>query len=197
RSDDAVICPNLRANAIRVSRLEPEGSTFITRFQEDFIPSTDRWFRPVKGLVGPDGALYVADWYDWNISHTDPKVRSQWYQPSRDTGRIWRLAPETTRLGSPEQRTPLGKLSSAGLVKLLGHDNSWYRREARRILMERRDPAIRARLARMVLDEKGDLALEALWALHVSGGLDADRATKFLDHPYEHVRAWTIRLLGD
>ena len=72
---------------MRVSRLEPDGSTFTTHFQEDFVISSDRWFRPVKSLVGPDGALYVADWYDYNISHTDPKDRSKWYKPSRDTGR--------------------------------------------------------------------------------------------------------------
>jgi glucose/arabinose dehydrogenase len=64
RFDGAVIYSNLRANAVRVSRFEPLGSTFATRFQEDFIVSTDRWFRPIKSLVGPDGALYVADWYD-------------------------------------------------------------------------------------------------------------------------------------
>ena len=63
--------------------------------------------------------------------------------------------------------------------------------------MERRDPAVRPRLADMVLREKGRLALEALWALHVSGGLSDDLALKFLDHPFEHVRAWTVRLLGD
>src|ERR1043166_3564593 len=40
-------------------------------------------------------------------------------------------------------------------------------------------------------------ALEALWALYVSGGLRDDLALQLLDHPVEHVRAWTIRLLGD
>ncbi len=97
RFDGAAIYSNLRANAMRVARLEPAGSTFTTDFQEDFVTSTDRWFRPVKGLVGPDGALYVADWYDYNISHTDPKDRSKWYMPSRDTGRIWRVVPEGSR----------------------------------------------------------------------------------------------------
>ncbi len=43
--------------------------------------------------VGPDGALYIADWYDYNISHSTPKNRSQWYQPSRLDGRVWRVAP--------------------------------------------------------------------------------------------------------
>ncbi|HZW33937.1 MAG TPA: PVC-type heme-binding CxxCH protein, partial [Isosphaeraceae bacterium] len=110
RFDQAVIYPNLRANAMRVSRLEPAGSTFTTHFQEDFIVSADRWFRPVKSLVGPDGALYVADWYDYNISHTDPKDRSKWYMPSRDTGRLYRVVPEGTN-PKPDGRLPLGKLS--------------------------------------------------------------------------------------
>src|SRR3954453_21702358 len=47
RFNNTVIYPNLRVNAMRVSRLEPVGSTFETRFQEDFVTSTDRWFRPV------------------------------------------------------------------------------------------------------------------------------------------------------
>ncbi len=197
RFRDAVIYPNLRVNAMRVSRLEPEGSTFSTRFQEDFIVSSDRWFRPVKSLVGPDGALYVADWYDWNISHTDPHDRSKWYQPSRDTGRIWRVLPTGTTPHA-DGRWPLGKLTSDELVDLLGHRNAWYRREARRILMERRDPAVRPRLAKMVLEGRDDtLTLEALWALYVSGGFSDDLALKLLAHPVDHVRAWTIRLLGD
>ena len=50
----------------------------------------------------------------------------------------------------------------------------------------------------MVRYEKdGKLALEALWALYVSGGFTDDLALQLLDHPVDHVRAWTIRLLGD
>jgi putative heme-binding domain-containing protein len=197
RFRDAVIYPNLRVNAMRVCRLEPEGSTFTTRFQEDFIVSSDRWFRPVKSVVGPDGALYVADWYDWNISHTDPHDRSKWYQPSRDTGRVWRVVPQGTQPHA-DGKWPLHDLSSDELVDLLRHRNAWYRREARRILMERRDPAVCPRLAKMVLEGRDDvLTLEALWALYVSGGFTDDLALKLLAHPIDHVRAWTIRLLGD
>jgi hypothetical protein len=43
--------------------------------------------------VRSDGAVYVADWYDDNISHSSPKNRSQWYEPSRFDGRVWRVAP--------------------------------------------------------------------------------------------------------
>jgi putative heme-binding domain-containing protein len=197
RFKNAVIYSNLRANAMRVSRLEPDGSTFSTIFQEDFIVSTDRWFRPVRSLVGPDGALYVADWYDYNIAHSDPKDRSKWYQPSRDTGRIWRVAPTGSKPRA-DGKWPLNGLSSDELVDLLGHPNAWYPRQARRILMERRDPSVCPRLVAMVRGEKDEkLALESLWALYVSGGLSDDLAVEFLGHRYEHVRAWTVRLLGD
>ena len=197
RFKDAVIYSNLRANAMRVSRLEPVGSTFTTAYQEDFVVSTDRWFRPVKSLVGPDGALYIADWYDYNIAHSNPKDRSKWYIPSRDTGRIWRVKPEGTTPRA-DVRFPLSKLSSDELVDLLAHPNEWTTREARRILMERRDPTVCPRLETMVLNEKDPkLALEALWALYVSGGFRDDLALELLDHPVDHVRAWTVRLLGD
>jgi putative heme-binding domain-containing protein len=197
RFHEAVIYPNLRENAMRVSRLEPDGSTFTTRFQEDLLTSTDRWFRPVKSLVGPDGALYIADWYDYNISHTDPKDRSRWYIPSRDTGRIWRIVPAQVTPRA-EGRWPLRGHTSDELIDLLGHPNAWYAREARRILMERRDPTVCPRLVGMVRAARGDGSdVEALWALHLSGGLTDELAIEFLGHPSEHVRAWTIRLLGD
>lgn len=197
RFNNEVIYSNLRVNAMRVSRLQPAGSTFTTHFTEDFILSTDRWFRPIKSLVGPDGALYLADWYDYNISHTDPKDRSKWYIPSRDTGRIYRVVPEGSN-PRPDGKWPLSGLSSDALVGLFDHPNAWYSREARRILMERKDPAIRPRLVEIVRAEKeAKRALEALWALHVSGGLTDDLAMEFLDHTVDQVRAWTVRLLGD
>jgi putative heme-binding domain-containing protein len=197
RFTDAVIYPNLRANAMRVSRLEPRGSTFTTHFQEDFVVSTDLWFRPVNNLVGPDGALYVADWCDSQIRHSDVKDHSKWYLPHDDAGRIWRVVPagKDPRAIGP---WPLAKRNSDGLVDLLGHPNAWYVREALRLLGERRDAAIRPRLERMVWEARDDrLALRALWALHGSGGLDERTARKLLDHPGEHIRAWTVRLLGD
>jgi putative heme-binding domain-containing protein len=197
RYSDAVIYPNLRVNAMRTSRLVPDRSTFTTRFQEDFILSSDRWFRPVKSLVGPDGALYIADWYDYNISHTDPKDRSKWYRPSTTTGRIWRVLPDGTSPRASD-KLPLRRLAGHELVDLLAHPNAWYRRESRRILMERRDPRVHERLIDVIRGSGDDrTALEAFWSLHVSGGLTEDLSLAFLDHPSEHVRAWTIRLLGD
>lgn len=197
RFDDACIYPNLRANAMRVSRLERDGSTFTTNFQEDFALSSDVWFRPVDCLVGPDGAMYAADWCDVNISHTSPKDRSQWYPPSRKDGRIWRFVPTGT---NPRPMGPLDleQLASGDLVKLLTHANAWYSREARRILGERRDPAVIDELKAMAVGTADERAsLEALWALYVSGGFDEAVAVKLIEHPYPAVRMWTVRLIGD
>jgi putative heme-binding domain-containing protein len=117
--------------------------------------------------------------------------------PSRDTGRIWRVVAEgaETQINT---KWSMSELSSDELVSMLLHRNSWYVREARRILGERRDKSVYFRLLKMVrIDPEGPTALEALWALHVSGGLTDELTMEFLDHPYEHVRAWTVRLLGD
>ena len=63
--------------------------------------------------------------------------------------------------------------------------------------MERRDASVIPDLRKMVLENKGKLALESLWALYVSGGFDEDFAAQLLDHPNEDVRTWAIRLIGD
>src|SRR5665213_2141696 len=90
------------------------------------------------------------------------------------------------------------KKSSAELVSLLGNRNDWFVRKARRILADRRDPAVISPLRKMVLETPDHhLGLEALWALYVSGGFDEAFARKLLAHPNPGIRRWTVRLLGD
>ena len=196
RFHDVCIYPNLRANAMRVSKLVPVGSTFESHYQEDFAVSSDVWFRPVDCLVGPDGALYAADWCDVNISHTNPQDRSQWYPPSRDDGRIWRFVPTGTN-PRPMEPLALEERASSDLIKLLRHRNTWYSREARRILGERRDRSVVALLRPQIFGSDEQIGLESLWAVYVSGGFDDALAVELLSHPSPVVRAWTIRLLGD
>src|SRR5262249_52690910 len=83
RFNNHVISPHTRHSATRWATIKPLGSTFVTEHAGDFITTSDSWYRPVEQTVGPDGALYVADWYDFNISHSNPQNRSEWYQPSR------------------------------------------------------------------------------------------------------------------
>lgn len=196
RFHGACIAPNTRHSACRWSTLETRTSTFATRAAGDFVLSDDIWFRPVDMTVGPDGAVYIADWYDYNISHSSPLNRSEWYQPSRLDGRVWRVAPP----GLPAIRgrsVDLAAQSSAELVSLLEHSNDWYARQARRLLAERRDASVTALLTRLLDHQNQRLALQGLWALYVSDCLDDDLVAKTLASPHEYIRAWTVRLLGD
>ena len=196
RFNNACIAPNGRHSAMRWSTVELRGSTFATRAVGDFVTTSDIWFRPVDSTVGPDGALYVADWYDYNISHSSPKNRSQWYQPSRDDGRVWRVAPPDVQPISARQ-IDLSRKSNAELIALLSHPNDWYALQARRLFAERRDKTIVSALEKMLDVNDQRLALQAFWSIYVSGGFDERLAEKTLESEHEYVRAWTVRLLGD
>ena len=187
--DNTYIAANLLSNALYWYVIEPDGSSFTSRFGGDFLIANDTWFRPVDCLTGPDGSLFVADWYDKRANHVDPV--DNW---DRSNGRIYKVEARGTK---PVTGLALSKLSSDRLVDLLSHPNNWYSREARRVLAERRDPVVIPRLRKITLQNRDQLALEALWALYVSGGFDNALALKLLDHPNQDVRAWTVRFLGD
>jgi putative heme-binding domain-containing protein len=181
--------------------LEPKGSSFTAHFGGDFLIGNDNCFRPVDCLVGPDGALYIADWCDKRANHVDPV--NNW---DRTRGRVYKVQYIGGSAASPSNdwkikvggsTLDLNKLPSQEIVALLSHPNDWYRREANRILAERRDPAVVPDLRRIVREHKGHLALEALWTLYVSGGFDETMAAELLNHPLADVRAWTIRFLAD
>jgi putative membrane-bound dehydrogenase-like protein len=185
------IAANLLSHSIYWHTLEPSRSSFTSRFGGKLLVSGDSWFLPVDCQTGPDGALYVADWYDKRATHLDP--RDNW---DRSNGRIFRIETKGSKRILTLPR-PLSKRTSNELVDLLDHPNNWYSREARRILAERRDKTILPRLRQMIQDNKGQLALEALWALYVSGGFDDELALGLLHHTNEDVRTWTVRFLGD
>lgn len=197
RFNNACIAPNTRHSASRWSTVETRGSTFATRAAGDFITTDDIWFRPVESTVGPDGALYVADWYDYNISHSSPKNRSEWYQPSRLDGRVWRVAPPNVAPARAGACDLSGK-PSAELIPLLDHPNDWYARHARRLLAERRDVSVVPALTKLALESQDQrLALQGLWSIYVSGGFNDELAANTLTSRHEYVRAWSVRLLGD
>jgi putative membrane-bound dehydrogenase-like protein len=199
--DNTYIAGNLLPNSVYWHVLEPKGSSFSAHFGGDFLIGNDASFRPVDCLVGPDGALYVADWCDKRANHVDPV--NNW---DRTRGRIYKVqyvgnspashsAPWKVRVG--DGSLDINHLSSQEVVGLLNHPNDWYRREANRILAERRDPTIIPQLRRMVLENHDQSALEGLWALYVCGGFDEKMAASCLHHPFADIRTWTIRFLGD
>ena len=179
-------------NWLPVAELTPRGSTFATRDVDAAIRPGDRRFRPVDIKHGPDGALYVADWRDLQVNH----YRNHEGQITREDGRIYRIR----AAGSAAGYAPFdfSREPSAALLALLEHPNRWRRETARQVLGDRRDAALIAPLrALLAAGTVGQRSLEALWALHVSGGFDAETALGLLTHPDAHVRGWTVRLLGD
>jgi putative membrane-bound dehydrogenase-like protein len=177
---------------LSLTEILPRGATFQTRDLDKVVQTEDANFRPVDIKHGPDGAIYVADWRDFQINH----YRNHEGQITRDDGRLYRVRAAAAQPGVPA--FDLRKKSSAELVALLRHDNRWWRETARQVLAERRDPAIlpalRADLARRT---PGQFALEALWALNLSGGFDEPLARELFRHPDPYVRAWSARLVGD
>ena len=99
RFNNACIAPNMRQNALALVHVR-EARLDLRHAARAAISS----FRAIAGsarstrLVGPDGALYIADWYDINLSHSNPKNRSQWYAPSRDDGRICRVSAKGSKI---------------------------------------------------------------------------------------------------
>jgi putative membrane-bound dehydrogenase-like protein len=177
-----------------LAELSQRGSTFATRDTDAVVRATDAQphFRPVDIKHGPDGAIYVADWYDSQVNH----YRNHEGQISKEDGRIYRVRGADTKPGyAPFDLT---KQSSQALVELLRGNNRWTRETALQILGDRHDasliPALRQTLAARTV---GQFSLEALWALNLSGGLDDATALTLLTHPDPYVRLWTVRLLCD
>ena len=185
-----IIAPNSLHNIVWTSRLEREGSGWRTVDETPLVETDDHWFRPVYAGVGPDGALYMADWYDSRLSHVRPV--DDWHKTS---GRVYRVVPEgqspTYDLGN------LAVRSSDDLVALFAHPVRFVRRRAVLELGWRRDQSVVPVLTRLIESGGGRQALEALWALHLLDGLTDDRAARWLAHPSPDVRRWVVRLVGD
>jgi putative heme-binding domain-containing protein len=173
-----------------ISDVEPDGSTFQTHDVGFAAESSDLRFVPVDIEQGPDGGLYVADWYDGQCNH----YRNHEGQIDKSTGRIYRLKSAGARSCKHED---LSKLSSHELVERLKHPNKWQRQTALRILADRRDASVAPLLKEQLASSPGQLALESLWALNLVGELDEATALAALDHANPHVRLWAVRLLCD
>lgn len=185
------IANNLLSHAIYFHDLLPVGSTYETRHAGTLLDANDRSFAPSDLTVGPDGFLYVADWNDQRTAHPDPDA--EW---DRATGRIYQI-----RHGAPRQMDAfdLRTKSAEELIALLEHPNYWFRRRARVLLAEKKDPGGGAVLQRLAANRERPLAgrLEALWALFGTSETDEAFLKSLLRDSEPAVRRWAVCLLGD
>ncbi|MDQ3622470.1 MAG: c-type cytochrome [Verrucomicrobiota bacterium] len=184
------VAANSLQNMVYVSRRIPVTSTFRAEDEEPLLRSSDRWFRPVDIKVGPDGAIYLADWYDTRLSHVRPI--DDW---SKKDGRIYRVRPAGAAPGL--KPFDLHKAAVPELLGYLDHPNKWFRRQAALELAWREEKSALPELEKRACDGKNPHAFDALTALHMLGGLHDSLAADFLEHPDPYVRRWTVRCIGD
>jgi putative membrane-bound dehydrogenase-like protein len=197
-----VISANALHNRVWASELMADSSTYRTKDLPAIVTTNDHWFRPVDLKVGPDGAVYMADWYDSRLSHVDP--RDNWHKAS---GRIYRLSgkdskPDLSPLGKPWTATDFRTIALNTKINLLTHPNKWIRQTAVRTLCEAMNAApVNGPFLRQVFEEtartNGPGALESLWIVYRTGGFTPQLALELLGSPNEDIRRWTVRLIGD
>jgi putative membrane-bound dehydrogenase-like protein len=156
---------------VHVDWLAGKGSGFSARDGWNILASDDEWTAPIMAEVGPDGALWVIDWYNYIVQHNPTPSGFQtgkggaYITPARDKtrGRIYRIVYKGAK---PTAKPHLGQASVEELVATLDHENLWWRQTAQRLLLERGKTDVLPALAAQVQDpQKGKGALHALWTM--------------------------------
>jgi putative membrane-bound dehydrogenase-like protein len=184
---------NIHGARLNEDRLTPSGSGYVGDGEPDFLFANDSWSQFISLQVGPDGQMVLIDWYDQTQCHQQQDA------VDRGNGRIFKVIH-----GQPSPvRVDLARESDAALVDLLGHDNDWFVRHARRVLQER------AAAGRLAADTPGLLErklaaattapkkLRLVWAMHVTGQLDEPRLAALLTDADPAVRGWAIQLAAE
>ncbi len=185
---------NIHGGCLNVDVLRRDGSTYISDGEPDFLTANDAWFMPVSQKVGPDGCLYVLDWYDryhcYQDANRDPKGID------RARGRIYRVRYQSRR---PAGRFDLGGESDDELLQRLHSPNIYFRETAQRLLGERSSPALRVKLEKLVLDDHAPRKprLHGLWILIGTGALESAFHARLLAHADPTYRAWGVRAAGN
>ena len=155
------------------------------------VRKDDKWFCPVYVDTGPDGALYVCDWYDEQCNH----LKHSEGQLHANDGRLFRIRARENKVLN---KFDLSKLTLFELLEHLKGSNRWWREEARHALWRHKDredalPTIE----KWIAHEEGQLALEGLWCWSLIDGLAIPIFRKAMRSANPHVRRWAIRLAVD
>lgn len=184
---------NIHGNCVNVDSLRRDGSTYFATGEPDFLSADDAWFMPVSQKVGPDGCLYVLDWYDQYHCYQDANRDPEGID--RLKGRLYRVRfKNSPRAPSLDLATE----TDAQLVARLASPNIFYRDAAQRLLTERNSAESRTLLEKLVLERQTPpkQRQHALWVLG-STGLNDALLSRLLEHPEVSVRAYAVRIAGN
>ena len=194
-----VFVGNVVTNRINHDRLEWHGSSPRAIQQPDFLTSDDPWFRPVDIKLGPDGALYVADFYNRIIGHYEVPLT----HPGRDRsrGRIWRIIYRDPGKTAPAGQFPdWGKATVDEMVAGLGDPNLAVRMQVSQQLIERGGDAGTAALLALLHSRAHSTPFQrmhGLWVLERQQRLDDSTLGAAARGPEPGVRGHAMRVLAE
>jgi putative membrane-bound dehydrogenase-like protein len=192
--------------------LDREGSDFKSQNTFNLLASNDEWTAPIMAEVGPDGFVWVIDWYNYIVQHNPTPTGfrngpgNAYETPRRDKehGRIYRITYSGAKTYKP---IDLSKATPQELVATLSNDNQLWRKHAQRLLVERQNKDVTADLIKLIGDQSVDEiglnvgAIHALWTLHGLKALDGSdqnalaAAVSALKHPSAGVRRNAVQVL--
>ncbi len=188
---------NVMTSRVNHDKLVEHGSTKIAIEQPDFVRTDDPWFRPVDLQYGPDGAFYIADFYNRIIGHYEVPLT----HPGRDRerGRIWRIVYKGDKaLKAGLRRFDVSKANAGELIAEMGDSNPTRRSIALNELVDRLGNAARPDL------EKGYASAETplqkaniLWALRRTGGVPQDLVVRASNDSTREVRTHLLKVLSE
>ncbi len=188
---DTFFFNDIHMNKLRNEKLVRDGSGMRAEKKMDFMVSPDAWYRGLSPQYGPDGSVFVNDWYDKVPCHQQREFTD------RTNGRIYKIVYLGAENTVENLHVDLQKADDDALVRFQLDGNDWFVRHARRILAERGPKqAVHVGLKQILRENPDETRkLRALWALHGTQGLTEALALETLKSPMEFVRAWTIQLV--
>ncbi len=190
------------SNLVHADILKDKGSSFEASAilsNKEFLTSTDAWSRPVNFYVGPDGALYMLDYYRRVIESpewmSEKAVKEGGLYDGSDMGRIYRITASGQKSSKITKGINLGNESSEKLVQHLSDNNRWWRTNSQRLLVDRKDRNIIPSLLKMANNPESPMGrLHALWTLEGLGALRPDLIEKALQDTESGIRVNAIKL---
>ena len=190
------------SNLVHVDVLRDSGVSYAAGRvfpNKEFFSSTDAWSRPVNMYVGPDGALYILDYYRRVIESpewmSEEAIKAGNLYDGIDKGRIFRITPVNGKKADWMQGLKLGDASGDQLVKELANPNGWWRINAQRLLVDRADRNIVPALEEMASGSSSAMGrLHALWTLEGMNALQPSLIRNALKDSVAGIRENAVKL---